>query len=223
MASDFAGPEIQDMSNLAGVDLTNNEQTKEQLNEISATLNDPANQKQFKEIAKNASKLGLIALEAAEPFAEPLIKETVDKLKIVGSELGEAGVKILLNTAGEIPGVGVAIGTARSLDTAAQAVLSTVNTSSEIVTATSDSINGAIQNFNRLIKEKGDLADRTSKSIDDFTNKSATNAVANANNAVNNAVANASNNRNRVGGGHFTKKYKSNKYKNKYHNKTRRF
>jgi hypothetical protein len=205
---------IEQASGLVGIDLTNDEQTNLQLSKMKDTLSDPANQEQIKEIAQNASKIGLVALEAAEPFAEPLIKETVDKLKIAGNELGEAGVKILLNTAEEIPGVGVAIGTARSLDTAAQAALSTINTSSEIITATSDSINGAIQNFNRLIKEKGELADRTSKSINDFTNKSA--AVAT------NAATNAATKIPKIGG-KFTKKYKSNRNKYKYNNKTRRY
>ena len=219
---------IEKASSLVGIDLTNDEQTNLQLSKMSDTLSDPANQKQIKEIIEKSSKIGLVALEAAEPFAEPLIKETVDKLKVAGNELGEAGVKILLNTAEEIPGVGIAIGTARSLDTAAQAALSTINTSSEIITATSDSINGAIQNFNRLIKEKGELVDRTSKSINDFTNKSATAAAANATAATaattaaaTNAATNAATKIPKIGG-NFTKKYKSNKNKYKYNNKTRR-
>jgi hypothetical protein len=78
----------------------------------------------------------------------------------------------MLNTIQSIPGVGVVVGAARSFDTIGQAVLSAVNASSEIVTSTSDAVNGSVQNFERLKEEKEDLLDRTSSSVADFTNGS---------------------------------------------------
>ena len=161
---------IDKLGNSLGLDLTNPEQVNEKLQQINETLTDPNNIAQFKEIMSNIAEIGAVGIEAAQPFINPLIETTVDKFKTAASEIGEAGVKIALNTAEEIPGAGVIIGTIRNLSNAAEAGLAAVNAGSEVVKTTSDSINAATKNFNRLIREKGDLIDRTQNSINNFMN-----------------------------------------------------
>ena len=155
-----------------GIDITDPNQINQKLSQIRKTITDPRNVEQLKDILSNVAEIGAVGIEAAKPFLDPLIDTTVDKFKNAASEIGEAGVKIALNTAEEIPGVGVVIGTVRSLSNAGEAGLATINAGNEVVKATSDSINAATKNFTRLIKEKGDLIDRTQNSIKDFMNSS---------------------------------------------------
>lgn len=161
---------LEGIGNTVGVDITNPEQVNEKLRRIKETITDPRNIEQLKDIASNVAEIGAVGIEAAKPFIDPLIDTTVDKFKTAASEIGEAGVKIALNTAEEIPGVGVVIGTIRSLSNAGEAGLAAVNAGSEVVKTASDSINAATKNFNRLIKEKGDLVNRTQESINNFMN-----------------------------------------------------
>lgn len=161
---------IDKLGNSLGLDLTNPEQVNEKLKQINETLTNPDNVAQLKKILSNVAEIGAVGIEAAQPFIDPLIDTTVDKFKTAASEMGEAGVKIALNTAEEIPGVGVIVGTIRNLSNASEAGLAAINAGSEVLKTTSDSINAATKNFNRLIKEKGDLLERTQNSIDSFMN-----------------------------------------------------
>jgi len=161
---------LEGISDSIGIDITDPNQVNQKLTDIKETITDPRNIEQLKDIVSNIAKIGAVGIEAAKPFLDPLIDTTVDKFKHAASEIGEAGVKIALNTAEEIPGVGVVIGTVRSLSNAGEAGLAAINAGNEVVKATSDSINAATKNFNRLIKEKSDLIERTQGSINNFMN-----------------------------------------------------
>lgn len=161
---------LEGIGNTVGIDITNPNQVNEKLRQIKETITDPRNIEQMKDIASNVAEIGAVGIEAAKPFLDPLIETTVDKFKTAASEIGEAGVKIALNTAEEIPGVGIVVGTIRNLSNAGEAGLAAVNAGSEVIKTASDSINAATKNFNRLIKEKGDLIKRTQDSVDRFMN-----------------------------------------------------
>jgi hypothetical protein len=151
------------------IDLNDSEQFKRRLEELKIILNDPKNKELMKETIANFAQVGVVALEAAEPFMDKLVSDIFDKLTIMGNEFGEAGVKIGLNTLEEIPGYGIIIGTIRSASNAAEAVIASTNTASEIVTITADTTNASLQNFDKLLKEKGDLLARTTESINKFS------------------------------------------------------
>ena len=168
----YEGLAIQMLDNTAdflNVDLTDSERFRQRLEELKLILNDPQNKELMREVLVNFSQVGIVALDAARPFIDDLITEIFEKLRIVGNEFGEAGVKIALNTLEEIPGYGVIIGTIRSVSNAAEAVLASSNAFSEIVTKTSDTVNASVQNFDKLLKEKGDLIGRTTESINKFS------------------------------------------------------
>jgi hypothetical protein len=161
---------LEKAGNLVGIDITNPQQTNQKLEQIRKTLTNPENINKIKEITSNIAEIGAVGIEASKPFITPLINTTVEKIKEAGSEVGEAAVKIALNTAEEIPGVGILVGTVRNLSNAGEAGLAAINAGSEIIKTTSDSINAATKNFNRLIKEKGELLNRTQNSINNFMN-----------------------------------------------------
>lgn len=160
---------IDNTAEFLNVDLNDSEQFRKRLEELKVVLNNPENKELMREVVFNFSQVGIVALDAARPFIDDLITEIFEKLRIVGNEFGEAGVKIALNTVEEIPGYGVIIGTIRSVSNAAEAVLASSNAFSEVVTKTSDTINASVQNFDKLLKEKGDLIGRTTESINKFS------------------------------------------------------
>lgn len=94
---------LEGIGNTIGVDITNPEQVNDKLRRIKETITDPRNIEQLKDMASNVAEIGAVGIEAAKPFLDPLIDTTIDKFKNAASEVGEAGVKIALNTAEEIP------------------------------------------------------------------------------------------------------------------------
>jgi hypothetical protein len=151
------------------VDLKNSEQLKERLEDLKKVFDDPKNKELIGEISANLSEVGVVALTAASPFITKLLEETSEKVKLIGSEFGETGVKVALNTLGEIPGYGVIVGTVRSANNIGEAVLASTNATAEVVTTASDTLNASMQSFDKLLKEKGDLIERTTDSINKFS------------------------------------------------------
>lgn len=147
---------ISNVGNLMGIDLEDPNLIQE-------------NKEKIQKISKNAAELGSIVVESVEPFTKPLIDKSIQAGQEAASKIAESGVKVILNTAEEIPGVGIVIGTIRSLGNVGDAIVSSVNAGSEVITTASDTINESVKNFDRLIKEKSDILNRTKASIDEFT------------------------------------------------------
>ena len=147
---------ISNVGNLMGIDLEDPNLIEE-------------NKEKIQKISKNAAELGSIVVESVEPFTKPLIDKSIKAGEEAASKIAESGVKVILNTAEEIPGVGIVIGTIRSLGNIGDAIVSSVNAGSEVITSASDTINESVKNFDRLIKEKSDILNRTKASIDEFT------------------------------------------------------
>jgi hypothetical protein len=164
----FVVKSIEGFGNLLGVDLSSSQNTGEKLEQIKIALADPKNKEKVKQIISEAAQVGAVAIEAASPFIKPL----VDKSITVGSEalskMSESFVKIGLNTAEEIPGVGVVIGSIRSLSNAGEAFLAGINAAGEVITASSDTINAATKNFQQLMKEKMSRMNNINDSVKNF-------------------------------------------------------
>lgn len=140
---------------------------------LGVDLDDPnfaeKNKEQLKHISENAAEIGNVVVESVEPFTKPLIDKSLKASGKILSDVGETGVKVLLNTAEEIPGAGIIIGSLRSLGSIGDAVVSSVNAGSEVISSSADTINASVKNFDRLIKEKEEIANRTKASINEFT------------------------------------------------------
>ena len=159
---------IQNTGNLLGIDLSNSQSTSESLDEIKDALSNPANREKIKEIVARLNDILLVALEAASPFIKQLIAKVFDEGGEAFSKFSEAAVKVALNTAEEIPGVGILIGTIRSLSTAAEAALSGANSMNELFTSTFDSANASARNFKQIMKDKKDSLSRINTSVNNF-------------------------------------------------------
>jgi hypothetical protein len=192
---------IEDTGELLGVDLSNPKETSKKLDDIKELVTSPENVEKVKEIVEEAATVGAVALEAAEPFTEPLIDKTVEMAEQTGSKVGKAGVNIILNTLEEIPVVGVVIGTIRSLNTAALTGLSALDATNVVIDKSADTIKATNKNFEDLMEEKNNVLKRTDESMKEFEEPLQKNVSSISNNKV-------------PTGGAFSKK-NSKKYKGK--------
>lgn len=154
---------IEKVGDVVGVDVTQPQIIENKLHQIENVISNP-------EIKEEIGKIVEVAGEAMDPYIKPLEEKVIEKTKEVGKELGTSAVQIGLNTAEEIPGVGIVIGTLRSLDQVAKAGLSTVNAFAEVSKDTTDAINATAKNYKRLMEEKNKIGQRINNSVSTFNN-----------------------------------------------------
>ena len=159
---------IEHIGKMFDINLSESDDVSDKLNKIKIALADPKNKEKIREIFSEAVVLGTIAVEAASPFLQPLVNKTLEVGSDAVTKIGKSLVKIGLNTVEEIPILGVVISIIRSLSNAGEAFLATTNAASQIVTASSDSINAATKNFDRLMKEKMQGLNRINGSLSEF-------------------------------------------------------
>jgi hypothetical protein len=157
------------MAKLTNVNLNDSSSIDEKLNKIKLGLSNPVNKEKLRQIIGELAQNGTIAIEASVPFITEFVKKSISIGSNSLSDIGEAIVKVMLNTAEEIPGVGIMIGMIRSFSNVGEAVVSSINAGSEIVTASSQAIDGSIQNFKRISKENGNRMSDVNESINNFT------------------------------------------------------
>lgn len=168
LAKTLAANFIQNVGAKMGIDVTNPRQTAQTLAAINRTMTDPQAVAQLKTTVANAAETGKEMLQAAEPFIDPLVNKTIEEGEKAASKMGEAAVKIGLNTAEEIPGVGVLIGTARSLSNAGEALTAVADAAAEITDTAAETVEGTTQNWKRLQAEKAAAIARTQASLQQF-------------------------------------------------------
>jgi len=159
---------VERVGSLMGINLSDSRSINEKLDQIKLALSDPKNKEKIKEILGEAAKVGAVAVEAARPFIQPLVNKSIAVGTEAMSKIGESAVKIGLNTAEEIPVAGVVIGTVRSLSNVGEALAAATSAASAVVTASSDTINAATKNFERLMKEKINSVNRINESVNKF-------------------------------------------------------
>jgi hypothetical protein len=156
------------IAKLANVDINDSTLMDAKLDQIKNALNNPNNKEKLKEITNELSKNAAVVIQAASPF----LNELVDKIVPIGtktlSEIGEAIVKIGLNTVEEIPGVGILVGTIRSIGNAGEAIAASTNAAAEVVTIVSDALKGSIMNYNKIAQENAGRLNNINKSINQF-------------------------------------------------------
>lgn len=156
------------IAELAKVDIKDPGVMDKKLDQIKNVLNNPVNKEKLKEIVGELSKNAALVIQSASPF----LNELVEKIIPIGtkslSEIGEAIVKIGLNTAEEIPGVGILIGTIRSIGNAGEAIAASTNAAAEVVTIVSDALKGSIMNYNKIAQENIGRLNNINKSINEF-------------------------------------------------------
>jgi len=169
LAASAALDSVEDVGKAIGINIMKPEEIQKKLDNINDAIHDPETIVKVKDIAEGVAEIGGVLIESTKPFVEPMINNTIELAGEAASKIGEAGVKVILNTAEEIPGVGVVIGTVRSLSNIGEAFIATANTGSEIATDMADTVNASFKYFKELIKEKSDVVNRTVNSIKHFT------------------------------------------------------
>jgi len=153
---------------LLGINLSDSRSVSEKLDQIKLALSDPKNKEKIKEVLSEVAKLGAVAVEAASPFIEPLMNKSIESGTQAISKIGESALKIALNTAEQIPIAGLVISSVRSLNNAGEALAAASSAASQVVTASSDTINATTKNFERLMKEKMNSVNRINESVNKF-------------------------------------------------------
>ena len=101
----------------------------------------------MKKLLGEGAKVVALGLDSSRPAINKFVETTTNAFEKSATKMGSAAVNIGLNTLEEIPGVGVVIGTIRSLDKAVKAAQSVVNAGNEVVAASGDAVNQVTQNI----------------------------------------------------------------------------
>jgi len=168
------------IAKLANVNIDDSSDINTKLDEIKQALINPENKEKLREIVSQLAENGTIIIQAGSPFFKEFMEKAVNIGTKTLSEIGESIVKIGLNVSEEIPGLGILIGTIRSLSNAGEAFVASTNAMSEIITASSDAINAATMNYKKIMDEKKQSMNRIQNSMNSFT-QPMTNAMTNMN------------------------------------------
>lgn len=162
----------ENIAKIANVDINSSTSVDQKLQQIKEALINPENKEKLKAIISELAKNGVIVIQAASPFLKELTDKVVPIITKTASDIGESIVKIGLNTAEEIPGVGVLIGTIRNISNVGEAISSSTNAASEIVTNTSDALKGVIMNYKNITQENMGRLNNINNSINEFKKSS---------------------------------------------------
>lgn len=168
------------IAKLANVNIDDSSDINTKLDEIKQALINPENKEKLRQIVSQLAENGAIIIQAGSPFFKEFMEKAVNIGTKTLSEIGESIVKIGLNVSEEIPGLGILIGTIRSLSNAGEAFVASTNAMSEIITASSDAINAASMNYKKIMDEKKQSMNRIQNSISNFT-QPMTNTMTNMN------------------------------------------
>lgn len=187
---------VDKLGEAVGVDLTDPIQTQQKLEQIKSTISNPETIAKVKEILGMYAQYGSVALEAVEPFIEKLSNVVIKEGSKTAESFINTGSTVLGNVIKEIPGVGLVASIAQDAEKIGETVASVVNTGSTIAEELSDTTNASIQNYNKLVKEKEDLLQRTNNSLTKFENplqNMSSNVMQNVNSNINSSVGNLNN------------------------------
>lgn len=141
---------------------------KDVLEKTSEKLEDPQFQEDLKIAASNIADKASIVLDAAD---KPLNK-LVDKSMEIGEKLGEkmasSSVKIGLDTAGMIPGIGEVIEAARVADDIAKAGFAVADAGAQSIKMSADTVTETLNAIQEKINQTENVLDRTTGSVTDF-------------------------------------------------------
>jgi len=158
LANNAASIAFSGINSLTGVNIENPDSANNALENAYNTLSNPETKENIKRVVGEGAQVAAIALEASGPAINKFMEKTTDALEKSADRLGKAAVSIALNTAEEIPGVGVVIGTVRSLDKGAQAMQSVFNAFSDTATAAGEAGSEIKNRYNAVQEQMNGIA-----------------------------------------------------------------
>lgn len=162
----------ENLAKLANIDLKDSKSVDEKLSQIKEALVNPENKEKLKIIISEFAIDASIALKAFSPFLQEFSKDIVPIITKTASDVGESIVKVGLNTAGAVPGIGIMIGIIRNMGNIGDAITSGTNAATEILKTSSDAIKGTLMNYRKLSEENMGRINNINTSINDFQKSS---------------------------------------------------
>lgn len=174
---------------------------KNTLNGILQTLKDPEMRQNIRNIVGEGATTLAIGLDASQPAIDKVFSSIVDAIEKSTEKIANASVSVFMNTAEEIPGIGIFIGTIRSLDTIVKTIQSLVNAGSEVIIANADAVSEITERIqqiksqllnkvNALSTKADNLSQMTGNISDNLAGNFAGNIASNLTNKLNTAQGN---------------------------------
>ena len=174
---------------------------KSTLNGILQTLKDPEMRQNIRNIVGEGATTLAIGLEASQPAIDKVFSSIVDAIEKSTEKIANASISVFMNTAEEVPGIGIFIGTIRSLDTIVKTIQSLVNAGSEVIIANADAVSEITERIqqiksqllnkvNALSTKADNLSQMTGAIPDNLAGNFANNLAGNLTNKLNTAQGN---------------------------------
>ena len=141
---------------------------KNVLEKISEKLEDPQFHEDLKIAASNIADKASIVLDAADKPLNKLADKSMELGEKLGEKMASSAVKIGLDAAGIIPGVGEVIEAARVVDDIAKAGLAVADAGAKSIEMGADTVSETLNVIQETINQAGNVLDRTTGSITDF-------------------------------------------------------
>jgi hypothetical protein len=172
LAKGIALNTINDIGNVAGVDINNPDKTQEQIKNVKQILSDPENIKNITQIAKDIGEISIEVGKELAPLAHPLIEKVIDETTIATDKVISSGSTIMGNIIKELPVIGFAAALEQDIEKIGEADAAVTGAISEITTTSANTIKDAHKKVNQVLQEKKNIIDRTQQSINKFSNPS---------------------------------------------------
>ena len=141
---------------------------KDVLEKTSEKLEDPQFQEDLKIAASNIADKASIVLDAADKPLNKLVEKSMEIGEKLGEKMASSAVKIGLDTAGMIPGIGEVIEGVRVADDIAKAGFAVADAGAQSIKMSADTVTETLNAIQEKINQAEYVLDRTTGSVTDF-------------------------------------------------------
>lgn len=141
---------------------------KDVVSTVNKTLDQPEFVEEVSDLTKKASETIASVVDAAEPALNDVIDKTSEIASKAAEKVGESAISVALNTAEEVPGAGVVVGTFRSLDKIATAGQAVVEAGADTVTTFADAASKVTDAIKEKIAQTSEIKNRIQSHVDKF-------------------------------------------------------
>jgi len=151
---------IDKLGHVIGIDLSDPKQVSEKIAEIQGIIADPEINEKVRIIVDKIGILLSVALEAAEPYMQPMAHKLNNIYVKSTSELGASTITIIKNIAKVIPVYGAIVAMIDAANTITVSSAHTATAKEHAKMAVGDAVREMSDEFRNLLKQKKDLLSR---------------------------------------------------------------
>lgn len=157
------------LGRLLGVDISNPQDINSKLEEIRVIVTDPEIREKVKIIVERMVIIMDIALDAMEPYSKPLGEKLSNIYVNIASEFDTSLVRITKDVIAAIPGLNVIAALVDVSSMVSTTMINVYNAKLKMQDAVANTVEASSINYNKLLKERGELLNRTNESINQFS------------------------------------------------------